>query len=56
MPYAINKQGNRWVVRNTETGDIKGTHATREDALKQIRLLYMIEHGGTPRKKSKGGK
>ena len=51
MPYSVNKQGKKWTVRNTETGDVKGTHATREKAVKQMRLLYMVKHGGTPRKK-----
>lgn len=50
MPYDVKKQGNVWVTINTETGHVKGKHATKDKAMKQMRLLYMVEHGGTPRK------
>lgn len=50
MPYAIRRKGEKWVVYNSETGDIKGTHTSKEKATKQMRLLYMVEQGGTPRK------
>lgn len=50
MPYDIRKQGDKWITYNSKTGDVKGRHATREKAIKQLRLLYMVEHGGTPRK------
>lgn len=54
MPYDIRKQGNKWVTYNKETGDIKGTHSSRADAVKQMRLLYMVEEGHKPTgKKSK---
>lgn len=46
MPYDVEKRGNKWVTLNTETGDIKGTHDTREKALRQMRLLYHIKGGG----------
>ena len=50
MPYAVHKRGEKWVTINSETGDVKGTHDTRDKAMKQMRLLQMVEHGGTPRK------
>lgn len=50
MPYAVHKRGNRWVTINSQTREVKGTHDTREKAIRQMRLLYMVEHGGTPRK------
>ena len=49
MPYSVRKQGNKWVTYNTDTGDVKGTHDSREKANKQMRLLYMVKAGGTPR-------
>jgi hypothetical protein len=33
---------------NTETGKIKGRHSSKEKALRQMRLLYMIESGKKP--------
>lgn len=46
MPYAVRKRGNQWVTINKETGDVKGTHSSREKALAQMRLLYHVESGG----------
>ena len=46
MPYAVNKRGNKWVTINSETGKVHGTHATREKAVSQMRLLYHVERGG----------
>ena len=51
MPYAIKKQGEKWITYNSETGETKGSHDTREKAVKQMRLLYMVKLGGTPRNK-----
>ena len=48
MPYAVHKRGDQWVTINSETGDIKGRHKTKEKAQKQMRLLYMVGHGGKP--------
>lgn len=48
MPYSIQKKGNKFVVKNTETGDVKGTHKTKMGAKKQVRLLYMIKGGKKP--------
>ena len=50
MPYAVHKRGDKWVTVNTNTGDVKGTHSSREEATKQMRLLYMVKVGGEPRK------
>lgn len=50
MPYSVQKRGSKFVTINKRTGDVKGTHSTKEKAEKQRRLLEMIKHGGTPRK------
>jgi len=50
MPYSIRKQGDKWITYNSETGDVKGRHDSREKAVKQMRLLYMVGHGGKPTK------
>jgi len=46
MPYDVEKRGNKWVTLNTDTGDVKGTHDTKEEALRQMRLLYHVKGGG----------
>jgi len=46
MPYAVVKRGEKWLTINKQTKDVKGTHATREEALSQMRLLYHVERGG----------
>ena len=46
MPYAVRKQGDRWITYNKDTGDVKGKHATREEAMSQMRLLYHVKGGG----------
>lgn len=56
MPYKILKRGSKYVVVNKETGKVKGTHATRQKAVKQMRLLYMIESGAKPTKTKKSKK
>lgn len=48
MPYLITKEKGKWIVRNGETGALKGTHTTYLDALKQQRLLYGIKGGKEP--------
>lgn len=48
MPYAIEPKGKKWIVRNTETGDVKGTHDSKIKAQRQINLLRGIEHGWEP--------
>jgi len=55
MPYNIREtKGGKWETYNTETGDVKGTHATREKALAQMRLLYAVEHGDRLRGAERG--
>jgi hypothetical protein len=41
MPYSIQRRKNKWVVINTDTGDVKGTHDTKEKAEAQMRALYV---------------
>ncbi len=48
MPYDIHKQGNKWIVRNKETGHVKGTHDSKVKAIRQINLLRGVEHGWKP--------
>ena len=50
MPYELKKSGGKWVVRNKDTGDIKGRHSSKNKAAKQKRLLYMIKSGKKPTK------
>jgi hypothetical protein len=40
MPFGKRKQGNKFQVVNTETGDVKGTHDTEADADKQLAALH----------------
>ena len=53
MPYKIRKKKNKYLVVNTDTGDVRGTHSTREKATSQMRLLYGIEGGMIPYSKRK---
>ena len=48
MPYAIEKRGDKWVVLNTETKDVKGHHDSKIKAQRQINLLRAVEHGWEP--------
>jgi len=48
VPYAIEKRGDKFVVINTETKDVKGRHPTRIKAQRQINLLRGIEQGWEP--------
>lgn len=48
MPYAMKLQNGKWRVYNKNTGDTKGTHATKEKAQRQINLLRGVEHGWKP--------
>ena len=48
MPYDIEKRGEKWVVFNTSTKDVKGTHGSRVKAQRQINLLRGIEKGWEP--------
>lgn len=53
MPYAIRKSGDKFKVVNKETGHVKGTHASREKAQKQVNLLRGVEHDWRPTGKKK---
>lgn len=48
MPYKIRKLPgkNSYRVVNTESGKVKAYNTTKENAVKQLRLLYAIEKGG----------
>lgn len=48
MPYNVYKRGSKWVVTNTETKEVKGKHGSREEAMRQMRLLYGVESGWKP--------
>ena len=40
MPWAIRKSGDKFQVVNKDTGDVKGTHDSEEEARDQLRALY----------------
>jgi len=40
MPWAIRSSGGKFQVVNAQTGDVKGTHDTLEEAKAQMRALY----------------
>jgi len=44
MPYSIHVAHPGFEVINTVTGKIHAKHATHENAVKQVRLLYALEH------------
>lgn len=51
MPYKVEPDPDHegaYRVRNTETGDVKGSGMTEDDAVRQFRLLEGIEHGWSP--------
>lgn len=52
MPYALmkNKDGT-YSVKNKKTGNLHASHTTKEKAMAQMRLLYLIEAGGKLRNK-----
>lgn len=54
MPYEVRQKGDEYCVYNTETGDEKACHDSKEEAEKQVRLLRGLEHGMTPREESHG--
>jgi len=43
MPYKIEQNGEKFDIVNSETGDVKGTHASRAKAEAQLRALYANE-------------
>jgi hypothetical protein len=40
MPYAVRKKGEKFVVVNTETDEVKGESDTKEEAIAHMRALY----------------
>lgn len=54
MPYSIEKRKDKWVVLNTDTGDVKGRHESKDKAQRQINLLRAVEHGWEPTGKQAG--
>lgn len=51
MPYSIHVAHPGFEVINTVTGKVHAKHATHENAVKQVHLLYALEHGMTPAKR-----
>lgn len=43
MPYAVEKQDDKYAVINTDSGEVMGTHATRAKADAQLKALYASE-------------
>ena len=48
MPYTMRKVDGKWVVRNSDTGERKGTHSSAVKAQRQMNLLRAIKHGWKP--------
>jgi hypothetical protein len=48
MPYSIRKRGSAYEVVNTETGEVKAAHTSRQNAKRQVRLLNAVKHGFKP--------
>lgn len=47
MPYEMKKDGENYIVVNSETQDVKGTHEppeAKEKAERQVKLLNAIEN------------
>ena len=44
MPYEVKKDGDAWTVINSDTGDVKARHTSKELAERQVKLLHAIEH------------
>lgn len=53
MPYEVAREGKEFVVRNRATGKVKGKHASRAEAQRQMNLLLGIEHGFKPTQSKK---
>ena len=43
MPYDIYHRGDSWEVRKRDDKKLIGTHATRDEAVKQIQAIYASE-------------
>lgn len=47
MPYEMVKEGDKYLVKNKDTGRVVGTHeepGAKEKAEKQVRLLEAVEN------------
>lgn len=53
MPYTI-KKTDGYSVYSPDRTHARGTSKAKAEA--QVRLLKMVEHGGTPRKRKRKGK
>ena len=46
MPYIIERHHDlTYSVKNAETGRVLSKHTTHDKAMKQMRILYGLEHG-----------
>ena len=45
VPYSIRKSGNKYLTVKKDTGEVVGTHDSREKAIKQIVAIRIHEHG-----------
>lgn len=43
MPYTVKENGTDFEVVNTDSGEVKAKHATKEAAERQVKLLHQIE-------------
>ena len=48
MPYSITEENGKFVVKNKETGDVKGRHKSKIKAQRQVNLLLAVDHGWEP--------
>ena len=44
MPYKVEKDGDKYNVVNEDTGEVKATHDSKEEAERQVSLLHKIEN------------
>lgn len=51
MPYKMYRQGKKFCVRNSDTGESKGCSSSRDTAIKHMRALYAAEGGAKMGKK-----
>ena len=47
MPYDMEKRGEKWVVFNTETKDVKGRHDSKIKARRQITCCAVLSTAGS---------
>jgi hypothetical protein len=51
MPYIISKQGNKWVLKRKESGEVVSHHESYENAVASMRIRNASHHGFKPTKK-----